>query len=380
MIMEFSRVSELWFSTIKTGIPVRFTWTQENQTKNWVGYISTIHKTVNKQRENIMTIHAVGSTYSLKDRVTRVFQNTSIPQAVGKIAKEHGFNFITKEHPRRFEQLNLAGHSYWEWIQSHAKKIGYGVVIDGMNFIFKPLDELINDSFSYAPILSMSNSSIPVNTQFKDDTLESFKVLNGEHIESASELRMVKNTGGVNPVTSKSFVSTKNPGKTGKSLRDSTSDVLFKEHKTGSVVNDQAGADFSAEGSAQMARLNLPASVKAQGDPRLRPFGVVLISGTGPLSDGFWVVKEITHILHIIGDYQAVMTVVTDGVGTSSESSFRKRDTSTVGTVNLNGALANRGKQIGSFSEKDVVLSTPSRISNANNQGYKRTPSVWKQR
>lgn len=380
MILEFSRVSELWFSTIKTGIPVKFSWVQEEQTKHWVGYVSTIHKTVNKQRENIMTIHCVGATYPLKDRVSRVFNSISITQAVGVIAKEHGFKFITKEHPMRFEQLNIAGQSYWEWIREHAKKIGYGIVIDGMNFIFKPIDELINDSFSYAPILSMSNSSIPVNNQFKDDTLESFKVLNGEHVESATELRMSKNAGGVDPITGKSFVKTQNPGKTGTSLRKSTSDVLFSEHKTGLVVNDPASAQLSAEGSAQLARLTLPAYVKAQGDPRIRPFGVVLVSGTGQLSDGFWVVKEVTHILHIVGDYQIVMTVVTDGVGDTAESSFRKRDRSTVGTVNLNGALANGGKQIGSFSEKDVVLHTPKRVTNVTTQGYKRTPSVWKKR
>lgn len=380
MVLEFSRVSEMWFTAVKTGIPVKFSWTQENLTKNWVGYVSTIQKNVSKQRENTMTIHCVGASFPLKERATRVFSSTTIPQAVGKIVKENNFNFIFKESPRKFQQLSLSGGSYWEWIQEQAKKIGYGVIVDGMDFIFKPIDDLIDVGFSNAPILSMSNSAVPTNSQYLDDTLLSFKVLNGEHVESAPELRMNKTIGGVNPITGKSFITSKSPDRVGSSLRSSTSDVLFSEQKSGRVANDPSGAAFSAEGAAQLARLTLPASVKAQGDPRLKPFGVVLISGTGPVSDGFWVVREVTHTMSLQGDYHATMTVVTDGVGDTAESSFRKRDTSRVGTVNLKGALANGGKQLGSFSEKDVVLHIPQRINNINTQGYKRTPSVWKKR
>jgi hypothetical protein len=313
----------------------------------------------------------------MKQRATRVFMNSSVTSAVEKIVKEFGLNYIGVSHPRKFNQLAMSGHSYWEWIQEQAKRIGYGVIVDGLNFIFKPLDALIDLGFSNAPIMSMTNSGLPANTQFLDRTLDKFVVLNTEHAENATELRMTKTVGGVDPITSRPVIVTTSPGTLGTSVRSSVSDVLFNDYKTDEVANGSSSVGYAAAASAHLARLTLPANIKGQGDPRLRPFGAVVITGTGALTDGVWMVSEVTHSIHQIGDYQVTAKILTDGVGDTQESSFRSRDTSLVGRVNLNQALRNNGKQIQLFSINDVKIRSTTEINNQTNQGFKRTPVTW---
>lgn len=378
VILEFSKTSYLWFDTIKTGVPVQFTWNQENLTRTWIGHVSSISKDENASRENIMRIHCVSATYPLKQKATKVFRNTTIPDAVESIVKEFGFKFVGTNHPRVFSQLNISGHSYWEWIQEQAKKIGYGLIVDGLNFIFKPLDELINLGFSSAPILSMgASTTVPANQQYLDRTLDNIRVINGEHVENVSELRMTKTVGGVDPITSKGFISTTSPGDVGLKVRSSVSDVLFDDYKTDIVANGSSAVIFASEAVAQLARLSLPAIIKGQGDPRIRPFSPVLIQGTGLSTDGFWIVEEVTHMLHQVGDYTLKAKIVTDGMGDSSTHPFRQRDTSLVGTVNLIEALKNGGKQLQAFSKKDVTIKPMNAILSSKNQGFKRTPTSW---
>lgn len=378
VILEYSIVSPLYFDTIKTGILVKFTWTQEGLSRSWVGYVSSIDRVINSRRDITMKIHCVGASYRLKERATRVFINSSIPEAVQTIAKEFGLHYSGINDARRFSQLAMAGHSYWEWIQEQAKRIGYALVIDGTNLIFKPIDSIIDENFSTTPVMSFDTTPTPTNTMYLDRTLDYFMALNGEHIETGGELRVNKVVGGVDPITSTPSVYMAKPNALGKSVRNNVSDVLFTQYKSTEVANGGKSVAQAAEGIAHTSRFSLPANAKGQGDPRLMPFGTVLIKGTGELTDGYWLVKEVIHTLHRVGDYMATLNLLSDGLGNTKESVFRNRDNSARGSVNLNEALKNNGKQSGLFSENDAKAVFPYDIVKIDDQGFNRTPAVWK--
>lgn len=377
-ILEYSMTSPLYFETIKTGVLVEFTWVQEGMSRSWVGYVSSIDKVVNSRRDIAMKIHCVGASFPLKQRATRVFNNSSIPEAVEKIAKEFGLRYSGVNDSRKFPQLTMTGHSYWEWMQEQAKRIGYALVIDGTNLIFKPIDLVINESFSTAPVMSYDSTPTVTNTMYLDRTLDYFKALNGEHIEHDSEMRMNKIVGGVDPITNKLKISVAKPNLIGKSMRTDVSDVLFNDYKTSEVANGGSSVEHAALGLAHTSRFSLPADAKGQGDPRLAPFGTVLITGTGELTDGFWLVKEAHHTIHRSGDYMVELKLATDGLGKTKESVFRNRDKSTRGSVNLSEALKNKGKPKAPFQKKDARAVFYSNQVKVNNQGYNRTPAVWK--
>ena len=197
LVMEFTTVSPIWFDVLKTGIPMEFTWKQKSNTGNWIGYVSHVTKTVISQKENVMEVHCVGSSYPLKERATRVFENSTIPEAIETIGMEFGFKVISDVHTTRFPQLVMAGHSYWEWIQEQVQKIGFAAVVDGMTITVRSIDAFIDQQITNTPLLQTSGSDFPTNTQFFDRTLDYFKVFSGENMENSSgHLRSVKHTAG----------------------------------------------------------------------------------------------------------------------------------------------------------------------------------------
>lgn len=379
LILEFPTTSTSWFSMLKTGVPVNFNWYQEKNSNTFIGYVSHISKDVAASRENVMEIHCIAASFPLKQRVTRVFKNSTVPEAITTICRELGFSYTGENHERRFDQLTMAGHSYWEWMVEHAKKIGYGILVEGTNLSFRPLDKFIDAGVSEVPVLAMSSMLLPANNQFLDRTLDTMTVLHGEHIEAAHALRATKMVGGVDPLTSKTFTSSKKPNKVGVSVRATLNDVLFDEQRTEQVVNNQADAPIVAEGHAHMGRLNMPARIKGQGDPRIAPFKPVYIQGTGDLTDGYWVVKEVKHIMYHVGDYQLEALIVTDGVGKNQPSTIRRTDAGIVGSIDLASKIASGSNRAGILKKQTTQLNTKTAIVRQAAQGYNRTPAVWKQ-
>lgn len=380
LVLEYPAESTLWFESLQTGVPIEFRWNQNTLSKSWIGYVSSTSKSNSPQRVNSMNIVCVGGSFPLKDRAARVFVDSSIPRAVEQIVTEYGFNFIGDDNNQKFSQLTIAGLTYWEWIVEQGKRIGYGIIVDGMNFIFKPIDKLIDFGFSSAAILSIGDATVPFNTQAIDRTLDMFNVISGDNIEDSVNYRTIKNVGGVNPVSNEEYLAEANPLNTGNQLRSDASDVLFSEYRTDRVVQSAEAAKTEAEGAAELARFNLPATVRGQGDPRIRPFSTVFISGTGNLTDGFWVVKEAKHMFHKIGDYMIDLKIATDGLGDSLETSFRTRDASAVGLVNVDEALKNNGISPLYFDMTSVELNSTGMIVKEANQGYKKVIQKWKAR
>ena len=379
MIIEFTQTSPLWFDTVKTGVPIKFEWDQNSVKNVWFGYVSFVLKNTAPQLEQVMEVHCVGTTFPLKQRATRSFTNSTVTAAVKTIVTEFGFNFIGEDDGRKFDQLTMAGHSYWEWIQEQAKRIGYGVLVDGMDFCFRPLDMLINQGVTNVPVLSMSGTQMKMNDQLLDRTLDSFRAINGEYIEDGSALRTNKQVAGVDPITGVVYSSQASPATVGANLRSVVNDVLFDEYRTEQVVHDLTSANSAASGAANLGRFNMPAKVKCQGDPRIRPFYPVLVQNTGVTTDGYWIAKEVKHMFARVGDYQIEMTIAVDGTGINSTTVARPGTNTTVGMVNLTEAIAN-GKNINFSDKSSVTLKSLSANLSMTNQGFLRTPTFWSYR
>lgn len=377
LVLSFSETRAVWFSNIQTGIPIQFTWTQDAHEVTWYGYVSHISRTVQASRVKEMEVHCVGASFPLKERATRVFNDLTVPEAVKIIAEENGFNFIGDPNPRRFPQLTMAGHSYWEWIQEQAKRIGFAVVVDGMNLYFREIDSLVDQLAASTPFFSAGSVDVPAKHQFYDRTLDVFNTLKGEHMEGAEHVRTSKIIGGVDPVTAQPFTASDSPNNLSNDLRSNLNDVLFSEYRTDQVANTEHAIQDAALGSAKLARFTMPAKARGQGDPRVRPFAPVYIHGTGSLTDGHWIVKEVTHLFQKAGEYTVDMLLVTDGTGPTKKSPNRKSFPEKYGTVNLQEALARSSGNAYASGKKATQLDTLSPAYKAANQGFNRTPALW---
>lgn len=343
--INFLRSSEVWFKNIPTGLPVTITWTQQRQRKEWVGYVTHVEKTVKPSLEQPLVVHCVGASYLLKERATRVFTGMSIPDVVKIMCTEFGLALVSDPHPVKFPQLTMAGHSYWEWLVEHAKKIGYVLYMDGAVLHFRKLERVVNRSVSSSALLYYSGQYVKSRVDYYDRTLHYFKVLKGDNIETAGALRSNKLTAGVSPTLVTAQSAETSPQKISAGMRSTQSDVLFSEYRTDQVTQTAETARELSRGAASMARLNIPAKVKCIGDSRISPFAPVRVIGTGERTDGLWVVGEVRHNLRSNGEYDIEAVIVTDGVGGTLRTSLRPEVTTQYGFIDVDEAIRTKSNQ-----------------------------------
>jgi phage protein D len=361
------------FDNLVTGIPVKVKWNMMSEEREWVGYVTHVTKTVALQQEKQMEVICIGASYVLKERATRVFVQSTIPDAVAEICKEFGLAAVVDAHDIVFPQLSMAGHTYWQWIVEQAKKIGYTVYLSKTTLYFRKLNNMIDQSMSSVPSLFFSAPDYVDEPRLFERTLNYFKVVKGSHVEQSNNPKAKKITGGVDPHLGTSVQGSAAPELATGTLRENIGESLFTDYRTDRVVNSAAMGSSLAGGSAELARLSLPAKVKGQGDPRMRPFQSIYIQGTGQDTDGYWVIDEVKHTI-ISGDYTIDMTVLVDGLGPLNESPTRKTDAVSDKLVDITERIKN-----GTIQEdyRETQLKTYKAAILPSDNGFISSPSRW---
>lgn len=404
LVLDYFGTSLKNAKLLKTGVPIKFSWKQGTRKMEWLGYVSSVSRKSGTQKAKPMKVYCVGSSFVLKQRKTKTYKNKTIPEVAAIIAKENKLRFIGENHARRFPQLVISGHTQWQWLHEQANRIGYAMYVQGTNLVFRPIDKLIDEFSTDAPLYQMWDPNVPKQFSQVDRTLDSVSVMVGEDIEYAGTSRGNKQIGGVDPVTSKSFTAKKSPSQTGSGVRKSVSATLFDDFNSEQVANTQVDAKDAAEGAAQLARFNLPAKATGQGDPRVHPYRIVYVEGTGEQTDGFWLVNEVIHKFSYSGFYNVELVIAIDGTEQNKKGPKRSGDRSVGGqinlkqlmatyssfsvednsfTLNLGHALGTRGTGAGSGVPSSarartsrLVMREPL-LTNVNNQGFTRTKTTW---
>jgi phage protein D len=375
MTLEYQNSSSLWFSTLKTGTPVVFTWSKDSETQSWIGYVVTVSKTSAAERKRPMKILCVGASYVLKTRANRTFKNVTVTDVARKIAKEFRFQFVGENSTRKFAQLSMTGQTYWQWLQEQASRIGYGFYVRGTTLYMRPMDKIINQGMSYAATMTMQAPFAPADSQLLDKTLDRFTILNGDLIENGEVSNTVKVTAGVNPLTSKTSTGFQDPNKTGQKMRRKTTTAIFSDYST-EVVHSAALSKQAAKDLAEAARFTTPAELSGQGDFRLVPYSVAYLEGTGVDTDGYWLVKETRHMFLRTGKYQLEASVVTDGIGANVQSAFRTARPNQVGTINIEEKVL-RDLTQGKNNNRPPRLVSKIPVVFQGQQGFAELGSVW---
>lgn len=378
MVLEYTTSSSLWFSTLKTGTPIIFTWSKDSQSHSWIGYVVNVSKTSAAERKRPMKIFCIGASYVLKARSSRNFKNVTVTDVARKIAKEFKLDFVGENSSRKFSQLSMTGQSYWQWLQEQAARIGYGFYVRGTTMYMRPLDKIINEGMSYAPTMTLQSPSTPAGINILDRTLDKFVILNGDFIENEEATNTIKATAGVNPLTGKHVSGSQDPNKTGQKMRRNSPTALFTEY-TNEVVHSAALGKQAAKDLAEAARFTTPAEISGQGDSKLVPYNVAYLEGTGVDTDGYWLVKETKHMFLLTGEYQVEASVVTDGIGQNLPTAFRTARPNQVGTINIEEKILrelSQGKKNPSIPR--IISKVPSIIETR--QGFADLGSVWSAR
>jgi len=342
--LSFKQTGPEYTDAIQTGTPLLFSWTQYSHTKNWYGYVSYVASSSRANQDGQMEVVCVGTSFPLKERATRVFIESTIPDAIKILASEFGFNAVIDPHPRVFSQLILTGQSYWSWIQEQADRLGYVAYMEDATLHFRKLDSIISKNSTSIPLFSLKDASIGLDSQnLQDRTLTSFRVTKGDYVESETGLRTSMTSGGVDPLTSTTHVATASPKSVGNDLRKVTSAVLFQEYRTDQVAPSEKDSVNLASDLSQKSRFTIPAKIKGLGDYRCTPYGLIQVDGTGDITNGYWIVKEVTHNFIMYGQYTVDMEVLSDGTGEPQLNGYQLNSSANRDIVNLTERLSNYG-------------------------------------
>lgn len=374
LTLKFQRPSTLWFDVLKTGTPVVFSWNQNGVSNVWFGYVNVVSKQTASQIKQEFSVVCVGTSYLLKAKSQRVFKNSTVTEAAAKIAKQFNFRFVSTPTSRKFETLAMTGQSYWEWLQQQAARIGYVCLVRNGTLYFTTADKLIDLFITNSAVLAADPPGAASDTQLLDRSLDSFTILNSDYLDhDMLTQRTNRVTSGVNPITGQVFGATASPNGQNRPFRENETPAIFSGYSE-EVVHSSTAARYAASEEARAVKFSTVAKAVGQGDPRIHPYSTVLVQGTGTQTDGYWVTGSATHLFHFTGEYYLECRLLSDGLGKTVGTSFRRPDGSPNGTVNLTTASLNLLK----FTPPPILrLISRMPVQIESQQGFVKLGSVW---
>ena len=238
---------------------------------------------------------------------------------------------------------------------------------------FQDIDEVIDKQVGSIPLLNFETEFAPPFHSPIERTLDKFEPIVSDMVEDDDQPRKSnKLLSGIDPITAKVYGSKKAPTSS-RGLKKVQSDIIFDDNTSFDVTNSKMFADSLAKGKADRARMSMPAKFSSQGDSRIRPYGVVEITGIDETTDGYWLVRSVTHTMNKVGHYQCEGVLVTDGRGLKVQSA-RRTQTGTVPTLNL----TNRGNGEKLTKSKTPKLSQPQFSFSQTKSGYTQNKRTWK--
>lgn len=333
-ILRFQRQTNWYHKALKTGTLVKITWQNNRKAKgSFYGHVVSYKRTRAAQVDHEIEIRCVAASFPLKNSVSNTWVNKTVPEIVNDIAKKNKMKAVVTPHQGRFAQLSQYGMSYWEFLHELAYKVGYAVWVENTTIYFRSFDEIIQKNFGAIPLLKFEDEFIPPFHSFVERTLDKFEPMISDFVEDSDQpVRSTKVLTGVDPITGKAY-SSNNQAKKG--VKKNAAQVLFNDNSSLDVANSKPFADSLTKAKAERTRFQMPANFYAQGDPRIRPFNLVEVSGVDSTTDGYWLVRSVTHTMTKDGHYFADGVAVSDGRGENTASQKRVKGNAMMPALNL---------------------------------------------
>jgi phage protein D len=371
--LSYAAANKFFNTMLKTGVLMEISWSNEASSGQFIGHVYSVHSKTQATLTRNTIVKGIAASFPLKEGANTLWKNKTASEIATDIAQKHKLKPVVTQHPVRFGQQTMIGHSYWEKLQELAERVGYVCHVIGVELHFHPIDKMIDHFNTSIPILSYHDNDINPGTTYEAHTLDMFRTTVGSINESTSHVKKDKVVSGLDPITGRIFSQTSSPSKTGKSLRISTKEDLFKEIVPTRVAESTATAKAMADGFAQLARFSLHAEGSAQGDARIAPYRTIDINGTGDETDGFWVVTSAVHHMTYDGRYNVEFTCFTDGTGDNRGTGLRNSDASLVPTRNVLSEMAT-----GMTTKTTVAkISRKAPLVNQSKAGLKMSSSKW---
>lgn len=145
LVLHFKGKPEKRETAIKSEDPVKFTYTTEKVTSEFLGYVYQIIPKEGVDSNNI-DIVCVSASYVLKNTNQKIFKNVTADQVVDRIARKNGMKAVTQRHPRVRKTIVQAGQSDWQMLRRLAKQTGFALRSEGTTIYFVSKNKIFSRS------------------------------------------------------------------------------------------------------------------------------------------------------------------------------------------------------------------------------------------
>lgn len=335
MELKYKTVSNFYQKALKPGSLVKVEWKNATNKNTFFGQVLSVKPILNVTPNTHTIIKAIGTGLALKENEPKIWINKKASDIVLELAKKFKLKPIVESTKVILSQESMVGQTYWEKLRQLANHSGFVFHVHGTDLLFLPFDSMINRFVGNAPILSLD-----IRYTLGEDTDDMSNLLEFNYESMLIPAKMAnsnrtKNITGIDAFTGKIFSQNKAPSNTGKQLRKNKSTQYFSEQLFDTTVGSKAIAEARAKAAAELSRFNENATGISLGDPRITPYKTIQVNGTGPNTDGFWVIKTAEHKMSYSGRYVVEFTCMTDGSGSNKDNSFRKTPISSTPTRNI---------------------------------------------
>lgn len=125
--------------------PVRFIYTTNRVTQEFVGYVYDIDPKDDLDSNNTDII-CISASHVLKNTSQKIYKNVTADQVVQKIAEKWGMKAVTQRHPRVRKTIVQAGQTEWQLLRRLAKQTGFALRTEGTTIYFVSKNRLFSKS------------------------------------------------------------------------------------------------------------------------------------------------------------------------------------------------------------------------------------------
>lgn len=286
---------ELMHQYLNTPIQVKIE-LRDRPAYTFYGYIVYLEPTsvtkdgvVNKSPFQITRAYCFGTSYKMKSKVSRTWENISLPEIATELADKYMFSVSVPDNPYRFARIAQKSESDWQFLVKVSNLLGYSVLMEDTHLrVWNPF-KTVYHNVSYSMLMNIRGSRGDVSPQ------------PGQILKFEGRIGAVTTDGARTPDTIKFLdkdgqTLSVNNGEDFESTGFGT--VLQSEFENVLNINADNYAMANALATGELRKkFPMTAHVEIVADPSIRPGGLVYINEYNTEFDGFWYVNAVNHEL-----------------------------------------------------------------------------------
>lgn len=235
----------------------------------------------------IIRLYCMGSSYVMKSRTSKSWENVSLTDIALEIAEKYDFTVSVPQDSYRFTRVVQTAESDWALLVRLSKQLGYAITSHGPHIHIWDSYKTLKRNISYSTLSTLKGLDGDVTPDFGQIIMfeAQYGAITPEATRAPDTIHVLDRNGNIVSISSSLLDETSGMGEPIKSIfsnvLDDNADTYEMGHR---LVSAALRTGFS-----------VTAKVMITGLPILKPGSIVKVDKYESDFDGFWYVQEVEH-------------------------------------------------------------------------------------